>query len=89
MIKRLKKKSRRIVACMLSLLTIVSTIAASTTTAFAADGTLYFNSGETIPYGTYFTTRMTFDGDNTAYCLEPSKKTPEIGSYQYSLLSQD
>lgn len=76
-------------ACMLSLLTIVSTIAASTTTAFAADGTLYFNSGETIPYGTYFTTRMTFDGDNTAYCLEPSKKTPEIGSYQYSLLSQD
>lgn len=89
MIKRLKKKGRQAVAFMLSLLTIISTVAASSTTTFAADGTLYFNSGETIPYGSYFTTRMTFDGNNTAYCLEPSKKTPEIGSYQYTLLSQD
>lgn len=89
MIKRLKKKGRQAIAFMLSLLTIISTVAASSTTTFAADGTLYFNSGETIPYGSYFTTRMTFDGNNTAYCLEPSKKTPEIGSYQYTLLSQD
>lgn len=89
MIKRLKKKGRQAIAFMLSLLTIISTVAASSTTAFAADGTLYFNSGETIPYGSYFTTRMTSDGNNTAYCLEPSKKTPEIGSYQYTLLSQN
>lgn len=89
MIKRLKKKGRQAIAFMLSLLTIISTVAASSTTAFAADGTLYFNSGETIPYGSYFATRMTSDGNNTAYCLEPSKKTPEIGSYQYTLLSQN
>ena len=65
---------------------MISMVSSSAATALAADGTLYFNSGENIPYGTYSTTRMTFDGANTAYCLEPSKKTPVAGSYQYNYL---
>ena len=78
MIQKLKKKSKRVLAFMLSLVTILTAFSTSATTVFAADGTLHFNSGESIPYGDYFTTRMTFDGANTAYCLEPLKKTPEI-----------
>lgn len=89
MLKKLKRTSKRVVAFALSMLTIFTTIATSTTTAHAADGTLYFNSGRDLAYGSYFTTRMTFDGDNTAYCIEPYKKTPEIGSYSYDLLAQD
>lgn len=89
MMNQLKKKSRRILAFMLSLMTVLSTFGTSATTVFAADGTLHFNSGERIPYGDYFTTRMTFDGTNTAYCLEPLKKTPEVGDYNYDLLPQN
>lgn len=74
---------------MLSLITVLTAFGTSATTVFAADGTLNFNSGETIPYGDYFTTRMTFDGTNTAYCLEPLKKTPEAGTYSYNLLPND
>lgn len=32
---------------------------------------------------------MTFDGSNTAYCVEPLKSTPASGTYSYNLLSQD
>ena len=32
---------------------------------------------------------MSFDGSNTAYCVEPLKKTPSSGSYSYDLLSQN
>lgn len=88
MLKKLKSKGRRLAAFLLSLITIISSAAVPTATVFAADGTLHFNSGENIPYGTYVTARMTFDGSNTAYCLEPSKKTPEVGDYEYELLPQ-
>lgn len=86
MLERVKKRGRRIIAFILSLLVMLSMVSSSAATVFAADGTLYFNSGKNIPYGTYSTTRMTFDGANTAYCLEPSKKTPVVGSYQYNYL---
>ena len=89
MIQKLKKKSKRVLAFILSLITILTAFSTSETTVFAADGTLHFNSGESIPYGDYFTTRMTFDGANTAYCLEPLKKTPETGNYQYNFLPQN
>ena len=88
MLEKFRKKSRRIIAFGLSLLTMLSMVSSSATIAFAADGTLYFNSGENIPYGSYSTTRMTFDGSNTAYCLEPYKKTPSAGSYQYNFLPE-
>lgn len=68
---------------------MLTTFGTSVTTAFAADGTLHFNSGETIAYGDYYTTRMTFDGENTAYCLEPMKKPPEEGDYSYNLLPEN
>lgn len=87
--KKFKRNSRRVLAFMLSVLTMLTAFGTSATTAFAADGTLHFNSGETIAYGDYYTTRMTFDGENTAYCLEPLKKTPEAGEYEYNLLPQD
>lgn len=74
---------------MLSLVTMLTAFGTSATTVSAADGTLNFNSGESISYGDYSTTRMTFDGTNTAYCLEPLKKTPETGTYSYNLLSND
>lgn len=55
----------------------------------AADGTISYKAGANIPYGSYFTSRMSFDGSNTAYCVEPLKKTPSSGSYSYDLLSQN
>lgn len=79
--KKFKRNSRRVLAFMLSVLTMLTAFGTSVTTTFAADGTLHFNSGETIAYGDYYTTRMTFDGENTAYCLEPLKKTPAAGEY--------
>ena len=30
--------------------------------------------------GDYYTSRMSFDGNNTAYCVEPLKKTPASGN---------
>lgn len=87
--KKFKRNSRRVLAFMLSILTMLTTFGTSVTTAFAADGTLHFNSGETIAYGDYYTTRMTFDGENTAYCLEPMKKPPEEGDYSYNLLPEN
>ncbi len=29
---------------------------------------------------------MTFDGNNTAYCVEPKESTPPSGAYYYNLL---
>ena len=29
---------------------------------------------------------MTFDGSNTAYCVEPKESTPPSGTYSYNLL---
>ena len=87
--KKFKRNSRRVLAFMLSVLTMLTAFGTLATTAFAADGTLHFNSGETIAYGDYYTTRMTFDGENTAYCLEPMKKPPEEGDYSYNLLPEN
>lgn len=86
MLKKLKSKSRRLMAFFLSVLAILSSASLPAATVSAADGTIHFNSGEDIHYGTYATARMTFDGSNTAYCVEPSKKTPEPGDYAYDLL---
>lgn len=88
MLKKLKAKGRRLAAFLLSLLTIISSAAVPADMVFAADGTIHFNSGEDIHYGNYATARMTFDGSNTAYCVEPTKKTPEPGDYAYELLPQ-
>ena len=88
MLKKWKTKGRRAAAFFLSLLTILSSAAIPTATVFAADGVISFDPGENISYGSYATTRMKFDGSNTAYCLEPARKTPEAGDYEYELLPQ-
>lgn len=89
MLGKIKRLSRQTIAFVLSLLTVLSIVAVPSTSVCAADGTLYFNSGDTISYGSFFTRRMTFDGSNTAYCLEPIKNAPDAGSYQYNLLPED
>lgn len=81
--------SQRFFAFILVILLFISTLYSSNLAVYAADNTINFQSGPQIPYGDYVTTRMTFDGNNTAYCVEPMKKTPPVGTYSYSLLSKD
>ncbi|CUX25579.1 VaFE repeat-containing surface-anchored protein [Clostridium sp. C105KSO13] len=89
MIVKTTQQKKRLLAFVLAAVLIISAVLANHTAVFAADGTLTFNSGETISYGDYFTTRITFDGSNTAYCVEPMKTTPAAGSYEYNLLGKD
>ncbi|MDO4275102.1 MAG: VaFE repeat-containing surface-anchored protein [Eubacteriales bacterium] len=89
MMKQVKPYKKRLISFFLAALITLSSILVNGTAVFAADGTLTFNSGETIPYGDYFTTRMTFDGENRAYCVEPLKTTPSAGTYDYDLLAKD
>lgn len=89
MMKQVKPCEKRLLAFLMAALITLSSILMNGTAVLAADGTLNFNSGETIAYGDYFTTRMTFDGDNRAYCVEPLKATPSAGTYEYDLLGQD
>lgn len=86
---QVKSHKKRLLAFLLAALIALSSILINGTAVFAADGTLTFNSGETIAYGDYYTTRMTFDGDNKAYCVEPLKPTPSAGTYEYDLLGND
>lgn len=87
--KQVKPYEKRLLAFFLAVLIALSSIFTGSMNVFAADGTLTFNSGETIAYGDYFTTRMTFDGENRAYCVEPLKFTPSAGTYEYDLLGKD
>ena len=80
---------RRLLAFALTAIVTLGTLAGTSIPAHAADGTISFQAGANISYGSYFTSRMTFDGSNTAYCVEPMKSTPASGTYSYSLLSQD
>ena len=68
---------------------LAGTAITSPVTAHAADGTLNFQTGELISYGDYYTTKMSVDSNGTAYCVQPMKKTPAAGSYQYDLLGKD
>lgn len=89
MTQKLQANGKRLFAFLLAAMIALGTVITNQLPVYAADGTLTFNSGETISYGDYFTTRMTFDGSNTAYCVEPLKKTPTAGSYEYNLLAND
>lgn len=87
--KEKKRNGRRVTAFFLSVITALAAIFPSGLPVLAADGTIQFHSGEYIPYGEYRTTKMTFDGDNVAYCLEPLKSPPQAGAYSYDLLAKD
>ncbi|MDD3279553.1 MAG: VaFE repeat-containing surface-anchored protein [Lachnospiraceae bacterium] len=86
--KTLPIHGRHLFAMLLAVLMTLGTFLTSQISVYAASGTLYFNSGETLAYGDYFTTKMTFDGFNTAYCAQPMKSTPAAGSYEYDLLGK-
>lgn len=89
----MKRKMKQKVKPLLSLLMTIAIIACAMITnnlsVYATDGTITYNSGPLISYGDYFTTRMTFDGNNTAYCMEPTKYAPENGTLEYNLLGND
>lgn len=89
MLERTNQSIHRLLAFLLAVLVTVGTVFSGDMTVHAADGTVSFHAGANIPYGDYFTSRMTFDGNNTAYCVEPLKKTPASGSYSYDLLAKD
>lgn len=82
-------KGKRLLSFVLAAIVSLGTLAGTSIPVHAADGTIDFKAGASIPYGSYFTSRMTFDGSNTAYCMEPLKSTPATGTYSYNLLSQD
>lgn len=84
-----KKEKKRIPAILLVLAILFSMLAGSTIPVQAADGTITFDPGETIYYGSFFTTKMSFDDINTAYCVEPLQYTPAAGPYEYNLLGSD
>lgn len=79
----------RVAAMLLCLVMMLIGIMTTGTPVRAADGTVQLNYGEKIYYGDYLTTKMTFEGNNYAYCVEPLKKLPEAGTYSYNLLPGD
>ena len=85
MLKPAKQPHIRLTALFLCVTMFLSTLFFNAHTAYAADGTIDYTAGAKIPYGDYYTSRMSFDGNNTAYCVEPLKKTPASGQYPYNL----
>lgn len=75
MLKPAKQPHIRLTALFL-VSRVLSTLFFKAHTAYAADGTIDYKAGAKIPYGDCYTSRMSFDGNNTAYCVEPLKKTP-------------
>lgn len=85
-LSKTKGIGRCLVSFALAAFVMLGTLSGTGISVQAADGTINFTAGANIPYGSYFTSRMTFDGSNTAYCVEPLKKTPDSGTYSYNLL---
>lgn len=85
--KKITTTAKRLFAFILTAVITVGTLAANQLPVHAADGTLNFHAGDLISYGDYYTSWMTVDGSNTAYCVQPMMKTPESGTYSYDLLS--
>jgi hypothetical protein len=88
MLHKTKLPYTRLFAFLLAVFIAIGALFSSVTPVHAADGTIDFHAGPSIAYGDYFTSRMTFDGSNTAYCVEPLKHTPPSGTYSYNLLEK-
>lgn len=86
MIQNAKQCLQRLSAFMLAVLVLAGALLSDSMPVHAADGTINYHAGAHIPYGSYSTSRMTFDGSNTAYCVEPKETTPSSGTYSYNLL---
>ena len=86
MIQNAKHFLHRLSAFALAVLVLAGALLSHELPVHAADGTVSYHAGAHIPYGSYSTSRMTFDGSNTAYCVEPKESTPPSGTYSYNLL---
>ena len=89
MLKSAKQFWHRLSAFVLAVLVLAGTLLSNIVLVHAADGTISYHAGAQISYGSYSTSRMTFDGSNTAYCVEPMQPTPASGTYSYNLLGKD
>lgn len=67
MLQTYKSYTRRTLAMLLAVLVGVGALFSGSFPVHAADGTISYKAGANIPYGSYFTSRMSFDGSN--YCL--------------------
>ena len=61
---------------------LVLSVAIVPTKAYAS-GNVNVSIGKSIPYAGYETTQMSANG-NDAYCIEPSRSTPDAGTYPTS-----
>ncbi len=86
MVQNIKQFLHRLSAFALAVLVMAGALLSHVVSVHAADGTINYHAGANIPYGSYSTSRMTFDGSNTAYCVEPKESTPPSGTYSYNLL---
>lgn len=86
MVQNVKQFLHRMSAFALAVLVMAGALLSHVVPVHAADGTINYHAGANIPYGSYSTSRMTFDGSNTAYCVEPKESTPPSGTYSYNLL---
>ncbi len=89
MLQKAKHLTKRLSAFLLAVLVTAGTCLSGSVPVHAADGTIQYQAGASIKYGSYSTSRMTFDGSNTAYCVEPLQPTPSSGTYAYTLLGND
>ncbi len=89
MLQKAKQLTKRLSAFLLAVLITAGTCLSGSVPVHAADGTIQYQAGAQINYGSYSTSRMTFDGSNTAYCVEPLQPTPSSGTYAYTLLGND
>ena len=86
MVQNVKQFLHRLSTFALAVLVMAGALLSHVMPVHAADGTINYHAGVRIPYGSYSTSRMTFDGSNTAYCVEPKESTSPSGTYSYNLL---
>ena len=79
--KKLKRVLALAMAVILSVPTIITTGTGTVPVRAAGDTVELTVSGESAKYAGYETRKM-YAGGNYAYCVQPSKKTPQSGTYE-------
>lgn len=85
--KRRIPNARRILAALLAAIIALGSLPLPSVPVNAASKTVKLTTGEKIYYGDYNTTRMYFNKTNVGYCVEPMKRVPDEGRYEYELIS--
>ena len=73
MLQKVKHLTKRLSAFLLAVLVTAGTCLSGSVPVHAADGTIQYTSGPSITYGSYSTSRMTFDGSKwigDKFCLQ-------------------